>query len=128
MNRRAFLSALGAVATQQRFGTLSPQRLQIEPELICEPPIFTIARFPYIQNVRSDRTSILWATFEPGFGVAKYTFDGVNYQFVGAKRRFFSRAETGLPYDYWQYQADLTGLSPNTDYLYSVSVDGQDVG
>src|SRR3989442_5299533 len=121
MNRRAFLSALGAVATQQRFGTLSPQQLQIEPGLICEPPIFTIARFPYIQNVRSDRTSILWATFEPGFGVAKYTFDGVNYQFVGAKRRFFSPAATGLPHDYLQYQADLNAFSPNTQYLFKLS-------
>ena len=124
MNRRNFLTTLGAVATQQKLGNFTRQ-----VEIGCEeppPPVFTVSRFPYIQNVRNDRASILWATFEPGFGQVRYSSDGVNFNFAGTKTRFFSRAETGLP-DYYQYQADLTGLSPSTDYIYSVTVDGQDI-
>src|SRR5262245_2063105 len=114
MNRRRFLSALGAVATQQRLGRFSQQ-----VELGCEEPppiIFTVSRFPYVQNVRNDRASIMWATFELGFGQVRYTSDGVNFAYAPARSRFFSRNETGLAYDFFQYQADLSGLSPSTDY------------
>jgi len=123
MNRRVFLQSLGAVATQQKLGTLNPQA-----GLDGEDPPVRLARFPYIQNVRHDRASILWSTFEPGFGQVKYTTDGVNYEFVAATSRPFGRAETGLLYDYYQYQADLTGLSAGTNYLYSVSVNGRETG
>ena len=125
MNRRAFLTALGAVATQEKFGKLGFDRLA--GDFADEPPAFTISRFPYLQNVRDERASILWATFEPGFGQVNYTSDGVNFQFAAAKSGFFSRTDTGLAANYWQYQADITGLKPNTDYVYGVTVDGQDI-
>jgi len=51
----------------------------------------------------------------------------VNFSQVPAKRAFYSQNETGLQSSYYQYQADLAGLSPNTDYVYRVSVDGIDV-
>jgi hypothetical protein len=119
MNRRTFLTALGAVATQHKFSPLDPD----------EPPIpsVTISRFPYLQNVRHNRASVLWATFEPGFGQVRYTSDGINYQFAAATRRFFTRADTNELRNYYLYQANLTDLSPNTDYLYGITVDGQDV-
>jgi 3',5'-cyclic AMP phosphodiesterase CpdA len=124
MNRRSFLTALGAFATQQKFRTLTPR---IENDVNCEQPPFTVTRFPYIQNVRSDRASVIWATLEPGFGAVSYSSDGVSYQVAPAKVRFFGMAETGLLQNFYQYQADMTGLSPNTTYLYDVSVDGQDI-
>src|SRR5262245_10774939 len=99
MNRRNFLTTLGAVATQHKLGNFTHQ-----VEIGCEEPptpVFTVSRFPYVQNVRNDRASILWATFEPGFGQVRYSSDGVNFNFAGTKTRFFGRTETGLP-DFYQ--------------------------
>jgi 3',5'-cyclic AMP phosphodiesterase CpdA len=127
MNRRAFLTALGAVATQQK---LTSSRFSDLGDPIDPPyePTLTVTRYPYVQNLRNDRASILWATFEAGFGQLRYTVDGVNFRYVNAKSQLFRRAETGLLTDYYQYQADLTGLSPSTDYFYIPSVNGIDVG
>ena len=124
MNRRAFLTALGAVATGQKLGTATFSDDPIDPP----PPTITIVRSPYLQNVRNDRASVLWATNEFGVGSVRYTSDGVTFRTATATSRFFSRTETGLARDLWQYQADLTGLAPNTDYAYGVTVDGQEIG
>src|SRR5207237_7741310 len=88
---------------------------------------FSVSRFPYLQNVRSDRASILWGTLEAGTGQVKYSSDGVNYRFVTARSTFFSRTDTGLLNNYVQYQADLTGQTPGTNYVYGISVNGQDI-
>jgi len=125
MNRRTFLATLGAVASQQNFGTV-PQRYPAGLEDPV-PPTFTVTRFPYVQNVRDDRASILWATFEPGFGQVRYTPDGVNYQYANATRRVYLRTETNLLANYYQYQVDLKGLTPNANYAYSALVDGQEI-
>ena len=42
-----------------------------------------------------------------------------------AQVRAFLPAETLLTAAYYQYQADLTGLTPGTTYTYSIAVDGQ---
>jgi acid phosphatase type 7 len=126
MNRRTFLTALGAVATRQKFGPLPSNDSPLDE--IDSTPILTVSRFPYMQNVRDGRASVLWATVEPGVGQVRFTSDGVNYRFVTATSRLFTRGETGLLTNLVQYQADLTGLTPDTDYAYSVSVNGQDIG
>jgi acid phosphatase type 7 len=41
--------------------------------------------------------------------------------------QLFAPAETGLSAAYYQYQADITGLSPGNSYSYSVGVDGQEL-
>jgi len=125
MNRRAFLTALGAVATQQKLGTLTFYDEPTDP--LPPPPAIEVARLPYLQNVRNDRASILWATFQPGVGVVRYSSDGVTFRTATASRRLFTIAETGQARDYWQHQADLTGLSTGTDYVYGITVDGQDI-
>jgi hypothetical protein len=125
MNRRGFLTALGAVATQRKIGTLILDNGEIDAT--GQPPLIVMSRYPYLQDVRTDRASILWTTIQPGRGQVNYSSDGVNFRSVAAKSRFFSRAETGLPTGYVQYQADLTGLTPNTSYIYSVTVDGQEM-
>ena len=122
MNRRAFIAALGAVATQQRIRESTLETPGID---FGDPPTITISRFPYVQNVREDRASVLWATFEAGSGQLRYSADGVNFTFVNARGRTYSRTETGLAYTYTQYQADLTGLSANTDYVYTPYVNGE---
>src|SRR5215470_8016007 len=125
MNRRAFLTALGAVATQQKFGTFTfdDQAGDLPPD----QPSFSVSRFPYLQNVRNDRASILWATIEPGIGQVNYSADGVTFRSVTARSLLYSAADTGTLSGYTQYQADLTGLSPSTDYIYSVNVGGQNI-
>src|SRR5262249_93934 len=124
MNRRAFLTAISAVATQQKFSRVG-FRYDIDSS---EPVPVTVSRFPYIQNLQDDRVSILWATFEAGVGQVRYSSDGVNFRYATATPRFFNRIDTGLLANFTQYQADLTELSANTDYVYAVSVNGQDIG
>ena len=130
MNRRIFLTAVGAVATQQG---LTGLRQGFRPEdfesLGIDPiaPVITTSRYPYLQNVRNDRASILWATLESGTGIVEYSSDGINFNRVPAQRRPFTAAATGAPNDFVQYQANITGLQPATDYVYRVSVSGMDV-
>src|SRR6185503_15962224 len=42
-------------------------------------------------------------------------------------QRVFDPRETGLPFAFTQYQAELAGLQPNTTYQYRVQVDGETV-
>ena len=128
MNRRAFITALGAVATQQRWSKLASPNSELAVNSLQSTQTVTTSRFPYLQNVRNDRASILWATFEAGIGKVQYSSDGVHFNTVVARSRFFSRLQAGQPpHDYVQYQADISGLSPNTDYIYSVTVNGAPV-
>jgi acid phosphatase type 7 len=129
MNRRAFLAALGAVAaTRHNFGRFRFGKTLTSQTGTAAPATgVTTSRFPYVQNLQSDRASILWATFETGSGSVQYSSDGVNFNTVAATSQVFDSTMTGLPQSFTQYQADLKGLSPNSDYIYRASVDGQDI-
>src|SRR5436190_12362330 len=124
MNRRVFLAALGAVATQQQLGGYRPL---LDDDPLPDQPTITVTRYPYIQNVRNDRASILWTTLESGFGALRYSPDGISYKYVTTTSKFFSRLDTGLTFNYVQYQANLTGLTPNTEYEYTASVNSIDI-
>jgi 3',5'-cyclic AMP phosphodiesterase CpdA len=125
MNRRTFLSALGAFATQQKFSNLSFQRFAVA---LATRQSFSIFRSPYLQNVRDNRASILWSTVEFGAGSVQYSADGVNFNTVNATSAYYSTAQTGQAMQsYYQYRADLTGLTPGTDYIYNVFVNGQPI-
>ena len=84
----------------------------------------TPARYPYMQSVQTDRATIMWATLDDGAGSVQYTADGINFGSVTAKSRLFSPLETGLTAAYYQYEANLTGLSPGTPYSYQCLVGG----
>jgi uncharacterized protein (TIGR03437 family) len=77
-----------------------------------------LVRYPYLQNVGSDRATILWATREPGLGSLAYSTAGGSAQMVRAVQRRLPESLTGLAFTYYQYQADLTGLRPGTEYSY----------
>lgn len=113
MNRREFLAAIAAVGAQQT--------LTYRDELI---PI-TLVRNPYIQNTTEEGTSILWAARDPGDGVIRYSSDLINFRSVQAGVRIFSPAETGGLQQFTQFRADLTGLTPNTTYIYQLFIDSQ---
>src|SRR5205814_10473804 len=123
MNRRAFLTAVGAVAVQQKLETVRLRAFETN----SRQSTITTSRFPYVQNVGNHRASILWATYEAGSGLVQYSPDGVNFNDVAATSRLFSAADTGLSASFVQYQADLTGLTPNTNYLYRVAVDARGI-
>ena len=101
MNRRNFVATVAGLTAQTRLSGYA----------IPEP---VLTRFPYIQNTRTDRASILWGTEESDAGVAEYSPDGVNFIAVAASSRRYLRSETRTLDPFTQYQANLTGLAPNT--------------
>lgn len=120
MNRRQFLAAVGALGVGKK--PYLDNRFYID----ADEPI-NVTRFPYMQNVAAKRASILWGTVENGFGYVEYSSDGVTFQGVPAQSRAFQPFETDMLTPFVQYQADLTGLVPDTEYVYRVTVDGQPV-
>src|SRR5713226_430830 len=127
MNRRTFITALGVAATHHKLSERPSQLAWENFGLDSASPIVTTARYPYIQNARSDRVSILWATLESGAGAVEYSSDGINFNRVGARKRLFTASEAGTANDFVQYQANITNLQPSTNYVYRVSVNGGDV-
>jgi len=90
----------------------------------------TLARYPYVQNVRGDRATIVWTTLESGPGVVQYATDrgfSCTTCFIPARIREFLPSETGLVFPFYQYEAEITGLRPATDYFYRVTADGQNL-
>ncbi len=86
-----------------------------------------LIRHPYLQNGRRDRMSILWTTRERGSGAVEFSTDRAFSSAAPASVREFPTAETRLRQPYFQYQADLTGLNPGTEYHYRVLVDGEEL-
>ena len=88
----------------------------------------TTTRFPYLQNVRPDRATILWATGDGGIGSVQFSTDSgmAGAVMVPAQSRRFNTAETRMDSAFTQYEAELTGLAPDTRYYYRALVDGQD--
>src|SRR5687768_7425917 len=114
MDRRTFMAAIAAASLRPR-----PSWSQDGfPNLV---------RFPYIQNTRSDRATIMWATQEPSTSFVEYTIDNVNFGLAPATGRLFPARETGLPRAFTQYRADLSALASNTLYNFRVIVGGDPV-
>jgi uncharacterized protein (TIGR03437 family) len=81
-------------------------------------------RHPYLQNVQTDRASVLWTAAEAASGTVTATGpDGVKVT-AEASVRAFSPMETGLSAPFCQYRAELTGLQPGTHYSYQVAMNG----
>lgn len=87
----------------------------------------TLVHRPYLQNLRQDRVSILWSTRENLTGTVQYSTDTSFSQSTTARLRAFPPSSTGLPFQLYQYQADLTGLAPGTDYFYRIFMNGENL-
>lgn len=84
----------------------------------------TLLRRPYLQNVQGDFASILWTTLENRAGdVLVGRADGTTFSVPAFVSQFPPRI-TNLAYTFYQYQADLSGLAPGTEYAYRVRMDG----
>ncbi len=104
LSRRRWLALLGAAAVPLRGATL--------------------ARYPYLQNMRRDGATITWSTLEPGRGTIQYSAD-TSYSLEAVSRvTEVSRSRTGLSYTYYLHRADLSGLQQATEYHYRVALDG----
>jgi uncharacterized protein (TIGR03437 family) len=78
-----------------------------------------------LQDVRSDRATILWTTLDgAGAGEVRYSQDASFAIKVASTVTSFAPADTDVPYPFWLHRAVLTGLIPNTLYRYRVYVDG----
>src|SRR5262245_20733950 len=106
MNRREFCTALAAVGIQQ---TVIGNRDDLSP--------VTLVRLPYLQNVRTDTATILWAMQDPGYGVVTYSSRGVNFKSFQAGVRLFSSTEAAPFSPFTQFRTDLAGLTPSTEYV-----------
>src|SRR5436190_16896132 len=97
--------------------------------VFCLPSLFaaTLVHHPYLQNLGDDRVSVMWSTRENQSGTVQYSTDRSFSRSVIARMRIFQPGITGLPYTFYQYQADITGLAPGTEYSYQVKMDAENV-
>src|SRR5215471_1228235 len=119
ISRRQFLAGLSAL------GTLASEKLSAAP---APTPSISIVRPPFLQSMRPDGVTVMWATLQPGTGYVRYASNGTRPGLARARRRTYFPSETGMPFAYEQYQADLAGLRPNKQYVYSAMVNGQQIG
>jgi hypothetical protein len=86
------------------------------------PPAASLVREPYLQQITDGSAVIVWASREPGPARAR-----VAGRDVIAATTLFPSTRTGLPYNYYQHQATIEGLSPATSYQYDIFVGTRDV-
>ena len=85
----------------------------------------TLVRQPYVQDVRTDRAAILWTTLESGEGAVECSGGPGTAVRAAARMREFPSSVTEMGFAYYQYQADLSGLSAGVRYRCSLTLDGQ---
>jgi hypothetical protein len=87
-------------------------------------PGITLVRQPYLQRLSATSATIVWATREAGAAEARYRAGAGAWTAVAALTRLYATAETSMPFDYYQHEATLTGLTPATTYTYDVLLGG----
>ncbi|MEX2261060.1 MAG: metallophosphoesterase [Bryobacteraceae bacterium] len=90
-------------------------------------PAATLLRQPYLQNVRENRATILWATQENVPGVVEYSADHSFSLRMEARTEVRNPGLTRMKSTYYRHQAILTGLAPGTEYRYRVLAGGENV-
>lgn len=84
----------------------------------------TLVRGPYLQQPASSTMTVVWATRESGPAEVRYAAAGGPSAIAPATGRLVTAAASGLAFDYYQYEARLSGLSPSTAYGYRPLVGG----
>ena len=87
----------------------------------------TLVHRPYLQNMGADHVSVIWSTRENLAGTVEYSTDQSFSHSTVARVKAFPPSITGMGITFYQFQADLDGLSPGTNYSYRVVVDGQNL-
>lgn len=85
----------------------------------------TFVHQPYLQNMGADHVTILWSARENQSASVQYSTDtSLSNTAPAFLRATFSSVQTGLGFTFYQYRADITGLSPGTSYYYQVMMGG----
>jgi uncharacterized protein (TIGR03437 family) len=90
-------------------------------------PGATVVHRPYLQNLRADSVTIMWSARENLAGAVHYSPDQSYSHTAVARVRQFPPTTTGMNFTFYQYRAELTGLSAGTEYLYRVVIGGETV-
>jgi hypothetical protein len=90
-------------------------------------PAVTLVRAPFLQQVGASMATVVWTTREPGPAEVRYVAGGGPVSAAAATSHFVPATTTGFPFDYYQHEANLTGLAPATTYRYDPFVAGVDV-
>ncbi len=85
------------------------------------PPL---SRYPYLQDMRADRVTVVWVIPDLGEGTVLYSTGQGVLQGEQAQITEIPARVTGLGVPYYKYQTTLTGLRPGTEYSYRVLLDG----
>jgi hypothetical protein len=119
------------VLSPQKYLTSAPGALKRDTTVLPvsdgsgAPPGVTLVRGPYLQQVASESIAIVWAARENGAGEVRYGASPASLtSSAPATSRLVSNTTTGLGYDYYQYEAHLTGLSADAAYSYAPFVSG----
>ena len=83
-----------------------------------------LTRYPYLQDMRTDRVTVVWVTPDLAEGTLEYSLDRSVWQGTRAQVSEIPARVTELGIPYYKYQAFLTGLRPGTEYFYRVFLDG----
>jgi acid phosphatase type 7 len=70
---------------------------------------------------------VLWTTQAAGAGTVTATTRNGRSFTAQATMTAFQPSDTQMTSAYYQYQADITGLQPGTEYRYSIAVNGQEL-
>lgn len=81
---------------------------------------------PYLQDVRTDRATVVWAARGTGPGGVRVTGSGADLTAVSQITEL-SAERTGLSEPLYLHQALVTGLKPATEYRYSLFLNGAEL-
>ena len=110
-SRRAFLqTACQALATPFFSARLAK----------AETSSSELTRYPYIQDLRSDRVTIRWNTLTKGNAGLEITAPNGALRLADAVSVLRTPAQTGIPYPYYQHTASVRGLNGSNFYKYRV--------
>jgi len=87
----------------------------------------TIVRQPFLQQMTSTSAVVVWAARESRPAAVQVTTGAATATTYNATATFFPASVTGMPFDYYQYQARIDRLSPSTSYAYGLVMNGADV-
>ena len=107
-NRTAILLAMGLGWVAVAAAPLAAQTLGLQP---------------YLQDVTATSARVLWTTLDSaGTGEVRYSVDGLTWLAVPSQVRVLAPADTALPYTEFLHRVDLAGLAPDTQFVYRVYV------
>jgi hypothetical protein len=86
-------------------------------------PTVTLVRGPYLQRPSDRSVTVVWATRQSGSAEVRYQTPGGTLT-APATSHLVPNSATSLGYDYYQYEAPLTGLAASSTYTYQPFVSG----